>query len=630
MLSVILNIVSESTDLFRYNELLSDGDSLITIHNCENIVALYNKAINETDENADILLLSDRIDLHDMFLENMRSCLYAADKHAIVYGQEIADNKGLVETARKYLPGYSLTIQANSDCAFLKRTVINTLGFFDDSYSSLQYALMDYYCRINKFGFSSVTSHHALISYRTGRKDTECSADKELFISTYEYWEEKKRRYALHGTHPCVEFLELLDSEYYPKKRILFDCVIMPLYHCGTSEYQIAVFDAFYRLYKDKYDIFLYISHEADAVHKLSGKYDNIFYPETLSGTFHLGFAPNQLMFYEPQETMNRCCLKVIQTVFDIIMVRIDEHTIIDTNSDVELGIKLSDGIVFISDNTKNDFMSCFTDQSSIKDKQLRVIYPATGITAPVKDYYELPFEEYFLVIGNSYKHKSIKETIKAISGIHHNFIIVGFDNNDYIHPNIYSFKSGLLDDDLLSYLYANCKAVIFPSLYEGFGFPVVISLKNHKRVIVNDNNLNRELEKHFDQFRDHFLFFSSFTQIGEIIENTNFLKEITQVEYADSWDRVAIELESFFSDIIGTETDPEKLNERWHVYKLVEGKLAESSLLIKSLRAELASLYNQFNSYKLPSLLFFAIKEHVKKRHPRLFKALKGDGRGY
>jgi hypothetical protein len=622
-------ILKNDDTLITVNHLTEDvafgsKATTYTIREGESIVRLYNEIVAGANETSDILLLSDNIKQHDGFYENMKSCLYAAEKHAIVNGQEIIDSKNQINAARKYLPDYSITIHTNAGCVLIKRAVINTLGFLDEAYSSLQYALMDFYCRVNKFGFSSIISHHALFSYKERVEELECNADKELFASRYMYWAQKEQRYALHGTHPCVEFLNLIDSEHYPKKRILFDCVIMPPWDCGTSEFQISVFDSFSRLYKDKYDIFLLTNREADEYHKLSEKYENIYYPDTISGTFHLGFAPNQLMLFGPQLFMNKRCLKIIQTMLDVVMVRIDEHMLIDLNSDAELGIKASDGIVFISNNTKHDFLACFSNESSVKGKKTKVIYPATGLGAPVKDGYKLPFEEYFLIVGNNFKHKAITETIEAVSSSKLNFIVIGNKNKDISYPNIYSYEGGQLDDDFLSFLYTNCRAVIFPSLYEGFGLPIVISLKKNKRVVVYDNALNRELFEHFTQFKDYFLFFDKFEQIADIIEDIDFSSALSSIEYDDTWERVAGELESFFAQILEADVCPDKLNQRWHLYRLTEAKAKSDELLPESKKAELTSLHHQFGSYKLTSMLRFALKEHVKNRHIKLFTFIK------
>ena len=634
--SQITNLLDKEDELvIVQDENASTGDiadtknvTFRTINKTCNIVSLYNVIVEESNKQSDILLISDCVIIHGDAIKKMHSCLHTAEKNAIVNGQEIENKRSLIKTAEKYLTDdYSLSIETNIHCMMIKREVINTLGFLDTSYTTLKYALMDYYCRINRFGFSSITAHHALFSYSERVETIESEDDKTRFLTQHTHWEKKEKQSAKQGEHPAVQFLTLLDKEYYTKKRILFDCIIMPAMYCGTSEYQLSIFEAFNRIYGEKYDIFLYINKDAAEFFDLECKYDNILYPGTISGTFHLGYAPNQLMFYEPQVLMNERCLFNVQTMFDIMMVRIDEHTQIDVNGDVELGIRLCDGIVFISNFTKNDFLSCFNNKIDINNKQLRVIYPATRLASSKEDVCELPYENYFLVIGNKYKHKAIKEVVDAVKYSEHNYIIIGYGENGFIEPNIYNYRSGYIEDDFLSYLYENSTAVIFPSLYEGFGLPVVVSLKNNKRVILKNNEVNNELREYFSEFKENFLFFDNFNEIGEIINSTDFSHELKQANYIDTWDRVADELETLFNDILESEVDIDELKKRWYLYKLTEAKMENAEEMIAAQRSEISYLTTEivpilskpFEMRKLFPLLSFAIKTYIRNRHNKL-----------
>jgi len=591
----------------------------------EQNVTKCNEIVKSSDSNDDVLLLCDYVELHGDIIDIMTSCLYAADKHAIVCGQDIDNNTGLIETAYKYLPEYSLTDKVNASCALIKRSVINNMGFLDESFEDLQEALSDFYHRINVFGFSAIVSFRVLFSYN--EKLTGNKSEKELMRL---------------NSHTGVSFLKVLDENYYPKKRILFDCAIMPAMHCGTSEYQKAIFEAFNRLFGNKYDIYLYVGREAAEFHGLFDKYDNVICPDTMKGdleTFHLGYAPNQLMHIEHQLLMSKSCVNIVQTMFDIMMIRIDEHIGAGDNAGIELGVRLCDGIVFISEFTKNDTLAYFPKagksdgrDDSIHGKKLKVIYPSAGIAAQIKDDYEAPFEEYFLVIGNYYRHKAIKETIEVISNLPFNFIVVGYGENEFISPNIYNYKSGQLEDEFLHYLYSNCRALIFPSLYEGFGIPLADGLKNNKRVIVNKNALNKELQAHFNSYKDCFFFFDRFEQIPEIINTIDFSKDAAQTEFTDTWDRAATELEMFFEEILNTGADKKRLNQRWLLYNALDEKMKSFEKIILddrntigSLREELKHVYGQFGDYGLLHLIKMAFKKNIRHKHPGLFKLLGG-----
>jgi len=492
---------------------------------------------------------------------------------------------------------------------------------------------MDYFCKINRYGYSMIVSHHALFSCKDIKPDDFNEKDDKLLNEKYYYWEETLKQFDLYSLHPGLKFFKLFDEEKYPKKRILFDCITMPPYHCGTSEYQKSMFEAFSRLYKDKYEIFLYTNFDADEYHGLSEKYNNVLYPDTISGVFHLGFSPNQLMYYSNQALLNKHCYKTVQTMFDIIMARrFDDAFKADMKKIVDLGVKLSDGIVFISKFTQDDFMTRYINEGFVKDKLYKVIYPSTEFGSPEKNDYDVPFEQYFLIVGNMFEHKVLKETIDAVTISGHNYIIIGYGESDYIFPNVFGYMNGLIDDDYLRYLYSKCKAVIFPSLYEGFGFPIVMALKHNKQIVLNNNALNNELCEQFNRFKDYFSFYDDFNQLNGIVDNLDYSVVSSDIKFDDTWERAATELESFFSEVLSIQYDAELLSERWNMYNIIEVEkiftydemLQKANAFADTVAAELEILYKQFGNYKLLPMIKFAVKKHLKHRFSRLFNLLK------
>ena len=87
--------------------------------------------------------------------------------------------------------------------------------------------------------------------------------------------------------------------------------------------------------------------------------------------------------------------------------------------------------------------------------------------------------KKFFLTVGASYEHKNIERLIAAMKLLNSNdlLVIVGSGNNYY-----QALKAKYADEQihfleyvssaLLGYLYANCVANVYVSLYEGMGFP--------------------------------------------------------------------------------------------------------------------------------------------------------------
>lgn len=542
--------------------------------------------------------ISDKIKTHDGFIENMESCLEAAEKHGIAFGQPIENNAGQILTAKKYLPEYTVTESINTDSVMIKSSVVDVFGIPEDMTQSC----LEEYCRkINKFGYSGVIAHHALYSITDKNNST------------------------LNSYHTIIPFLPVLDDGYYPKKRILFECMNLPNIHCGTTEVMLYSFEAFCRLFGNKYDIYMLTNKEASEHHNLEEKYTNILYPDTIEGTFHLGYVPTQMLRYEPQLLLNRHCMKIAGQILDIIMLRSYKYQPFPSRLNIDMGVRYCDGFTFISNFSKDDFLAYYKDEEFITDNRVfKVIYVTDGggsggvkAEKPTKTNAELLFDEYCLIVGSHLEHKAIAETVEAVKDTPHNYIVIGGNKPGRIAKNIYAYKSGRLDDDYMKTLYARCRAVIFPSLYEGFGLPVLLAINAGKNVIVNDNALNHELQELYSRHSDKFKFFTRFEQIADIChceesvwqersdETIQTSRAISLPPPSDTWDTFAIRLEEFFDEILSMPVNIERLNERMWMYEHVKDK------------SELRRLSN----YSLKSLLRFAVKENIKNRHPKLYE---------
>jgi len=106
----------------------------------------------------------------------------------------------------------------------------------------------------------------------------------------------------------------------------------------------------------------------------------------------------------------------------------------------------------------------------------------------------------YLLAVGNVKKHKNLQSLIRAFNIIReripHNLVIVGkrggFRNSDmdlsttFPADNRIRFTGEVSDHELAGY-YREAVALIFPSIYEGFGFPLVEAMANGCPVACSD-----------------------------------------------------------------------------------------------------------------------------------------------
>ena len=142
--------------------------------------------------------------------------------------------------------------------------------------------------------------------------------------------------------------------------------------------------------------------------------------------------------------------------------------------------------IIAVSNNTKSDIIKYL----NINENKIKVIYHGNSIdkekiNVNPKLLKILP-KRFVLFIGDRTKYKNFYFCVRAISNILNrdknlSVVCVGggsFNEGDVLFFNSLNISNQILqysaESNFLSYLYQNSLAFIFPSLYEGFGMPIL------------------------------------------------------------------------------------------------------------------------------------------------------------
>jgi glycosyltransferase involved in cell wall biosynthesis len=173
-------------------------------------------------------------------------------------------------------------------------------------------------------------------------------------------------------------------------------------------------------------------------------------------------------------------------TVYDMIHEIYPEFYMDDPTLGIKQAIlKNASMIIAISQNTKNDLMDLF----KIPDEKIEVIHLSSSMDTSVKAGDEgihgaLP-EKYLLYVGNRPLYKNFYFFLSSIlpilrqdrdihilcTGLEFNEYEIRYFNNLNISDRVHHFY---VDDASLSHLYKNALAFVLPSLYEGFGLPLL------------------------------------------------------------------------------------------------------------------------------------------------------------
>ncbi len=173
----------------------------------------------------------------------------------------------------------------------------------------------------------------------------------------------------------------------------------------------------------------------------------------------------------------------------------------------------MADHIICISETTKNELINFYkVDEKKISVTYLGANHYFLNNTNLPKDI-NFPF---LLYVGSRLKYKNFDFFVKAYAKstkINKNFKILLFGGGKLTQKEKDLLSELKVDehkiiqlegnDNLLNFLYQKASAFIFPSVYEGFGLPIVESLKNKCPVVCSKIPIFEEIGKNSVNYFD-------------------------------------------------------------------------------------------------------------------------------
>ena len=167
----------------------------------------------------------------------------------------------------------------------------------------------------------------------------------------------------------------------------------------------------------------------------------------------------------------------------------------------------------------KNTYYKIITDSNTankeiidfykVDKSDVKVIYPyfSFGETPEIKlseqeqsnmfSQYNIETKKYILSVGSLNKRKNIQMLIDAYNQIDTDvkLVIVGRkENQNFAIDNKNIIFTGYIDDEELKVVYKNALIFVFPSLYEGFGIPLIDAQSFGVPVLCSDIDVFREI----------------------------------------------------------------------------------------------------------------------------------------
>lgn len=222
------------------------------------------------------------------------------------------------------------------------------------------------------------------------------------------------------------------------------------------------------------------------------------------------------------------------------------------------LAVKKATKIVCVSHSTARDLSQCFPTFSN----KLSVVHLASKFksSVSVKD------ENFILFVGTFEPRKNIKLLITAFEKFCKQststpFLILAgqpgwgaVDVKKYVVDSNYSNRIKIIlnpTDFELNQLYQTCSILLMPSLYEGFGIPVVEAMSFGKPVVVSNNSSFPEVAGEGGVFVDPNCSNDISKALLNLFDNTNVYKQLSRDAKAQSrnfsWQQSAQKLRQLF-----------------------------------------------------------------------------------
>lgn len=230
--------------------------------------------------------------------------------------------------------------------------------------------------------------------------------------------------------------------------------------------------------------------------------------------------------------------------------------------------VQKANKIIAISENTKNDLVKIF----GVNKNKISVIYLANSLNIEEQNpnniniCFEIP-KKYILFVGTRTGYKNFYFFVRSVADLLLNdselkLICTG---NSFSTEEIKFFKNlGIKDkvlhffasDTFLAHLYKNASVFIFPSLYEGFGVPVLEAFSCGCPVILSHISSLPEVGGDAVVYIDPKNTSSIQEAVSNVINNEKMRSELIKKGYKQvkkfSWEKMARETEQVYNEILG------------------------------------------------------------------------------
>ena len=496
----------------------------------------------------------------------------------------------------KFLPRFTYGPTAVGFCLYIRHLMLLEFGIFDCVYGAGYNEENDLISRCNQKGYRSVLANFAFVYHigevsfslcELGRNKLE-DDHRKILLKRYPEYERSVSRYFKSDEFKAQEILSGLVPDNCGRLKFLFDCSNLGSHHNGTFQFIKFILNEFVNIFTDKYVFYIYcceeplIYHGLDKVKNLIhiGRTDSLkeIAPFAIAIRLAQPFSKNDLTFISQLAPITGFVM------LDTIALDCQQLDTFGLEQVWNLMLQTSEFLGYNSQFSHDQFHHRFTVPEEI------VEFFAFHSTDP-GDYIlkqkvflsrnEVPSVSletqrsngYVLIVGNKFSHKHVLTTLSLFKKMNGAARVIVLGVKVGPEFSCVSYESGELSDEVVDALYASADCIIFPSHYEGFGFPIMHALKHCKPVIAR--NLPSAIEiRQSVSFPDNVYLFETTAEMVKFSSSQPKWKagSVDILAHVHSWKSCAFAMEKGLSRAI-EKFDFSKLRRRLGIVRLIENE---------------------------------------------------------
>lgn len=341
------------------------------------------------------------------------------------------------------------------------------------------------------------------------------------------------------------------------------------------------------------YELINFFNHEENIDVKTSIIFSNNYYISNKKDVYHIGFFPNNA-FKGKQRVMSKINeinsiinLKkqnfdvfhptnynpyfidyiedkpFVVTIYDMIHEKLSSMFSVDntTTEQKKLLCSKASKIIAISKNTKKDLIELF----NIEESKIEVIHLANSLILDDQMDMDIP-EKYILFVGSRDGYKNFYTFINSISLLLNEdlgLLIVCAGGGEFNSQELLLFKKLNIEtrvlqfnltDKVLAQFYAKALLFVFPSLYEGFGIPILESFSCSCPLVCSNTSSFPEIAGNAAEYFDPYCEESIYMAVKKVLYSTEdkekLIKNGTERLKLFSWQKTAEQTKMVYENV--------------------------------------------------------------------------------